>query len=139
MTRTSNLGWGSALWGKIYNKGSIKINFQIDNEGNSNCLVIGILKADRNYNLNSKFASNFPHDSWCWQQDGDIYRHSLKVFTGPKYHTGNVVALTINMEKHFLTLMLNNLEVYTFTEIAEEVIPFIAFKGKNQHITVSVD
>ena len=41
------------------------------------------------------------------------------------------------MEEHRLTCVLNNVEIHTFTEIAEEVIPCICIGAINMHFTVS--
>ena len=63
MTRTNKSGWSSALWGRNYHNGCIKINFYVDNDGGSKCLLIGLLKAAESYDLMSISASDYSDDS----------------------------------------------------------------------------
>lgn len=138
VTRTNSSGWGCALWSETYSQGRIKINFLIDNDGRSDYLYIGLLKADGNYRLNEVINSDNAHDLWTWKTTGEFHKRTEKTpNTEAKYRTGDVVTLLINMEDRCLTCIKNSIELHTFNDISEEVIPIICFGGSNQHVTVS--
>lgn len=138
VTRTNSSGWGCALWSETYSQGRIKINFSIDNDGRSDYLYIGILKADGNYRLNEVINSDNSHDLWTWKTTGEFHKRGEKTPNSEaKYRAADIVTLLINMEDRCLTCIKNNIELHTFSDIAEEVIPIICFGGSNQHVTVS--
>ena len=138
VTRTNSSGWGCALWSETYSQGRIKINFLIDNDGRSDYLYIGVLKANRSYRLNEVINSDNTHDMWTWKTTGEFHKRGEKTpVTDAKYRTGDVVTLLINMEDRCLTCIKNNVELHTFVNISEEVIPIICFGGSNQHVTVA--
>jgi hypothetical protein len=138
VTRTNSSGWGCALWSETYSQGRIKINFLIDNDGRSDYLYIGVLKADGSYRLNEVINSDNTHDLWTWKTTGEFHKRGEKTpVTDAKYRTGDIVTLLINMEDRCLTCIKNNAELHTFHNIAEEVIPIICFGGSNQHVTVA--
>ena len=72
-------------------------------------------------------------------KSGQFHKHGNHISRGinAMYKTGDVATLIINMEEYKLICMLNNVEVYTFTEIAEEVIPCICLGDSSQNYTVS--
>lgn len=138
MTRTNSSGWGCALWSETYSQGRIKINFFIDNDGRSDYLYIGILKSDGSYRLNEVINSDNAHDLWTWKTTGEFHKRGEKTPNAEaKYRTGDVVTLLINMEDRCMTCIKNTVELHTFVDIAEEVIPIICFGGSNQHVSVS--
>ena len=138
VTRTNSSGWGCALWSESYSQGRIKINFLIDNDGRSDYMYIGLLKADGSYRLNEVINSDNSHDLWTWKTTGEFHKRGEKTPNAEaKYRMGDVVTLLINMEDRCLTCIKNSVELHTFSDIAEEVIPIICFGGSNQHVTVS--
>lgn len=138
VTRTNSSGWGCALWSETYSQGRIKINFLIENDGRSDYLYIGIMKADGNYRMNEVINSDNTHELWTWKTTGEFHKRGEKTpNNSAKYRSNDLVTLLINMEDRCLTCIKNNVEMHTFQNIAEEVIPIICFGGSNQHVTVA--
>jgi len=138
VTRTNSSGWGCAVWSESYSQGKIKITFHIDNDGRSDYLYIGIFKADGNYRLNEVINSDNSHDLWTWKTTGEFHRRGEKVTNSEsKYRSGDSIALMINMEERSITFIKNEIELHTFNDIADEVIPVVCFGGSNQNLTVT--
>ena len=137
VTRTNSSGWGCALWSESYSQGRVKVTFHIDNDGRSDYLYIGIFKADGNYRLNEVINSDNSHDLWTWKTTGEFHKRGEKITNQEaRYRSGDTISMLINMEERNITFAKNGVDMHTFNEVAEEVIPVICFGGSNQHVSI---
>ena len=110
----------------------------IDNDGDSNYLYIGVMKAVTDYNLSDVLNSDYSNDLWCYKRPGEFHRKgNNETISGTGYNTGDTIEFLIDLFELTMTCFKNDNQVYKFTELAEEVVPCICFGGSNQFVTIT--
>jgi hypothetical protein len=139
VTRTNSSGWGCALWHETFTTGKYKISIKIDNDGGSDYLYIGLLRASENYPLSDVINSDNSHGVMTWKRTGEFHtsgRGSNSVGNA-RYSSNDEIHFTIDMDERTMLCNRNGEDVYTFEGIYEECIFACCFGGSNQHFTVT--
>ena len=104
----------------------------VNNDGDSNYLYIGVMKAGGDYNLADVLNSDYSRELWCYKRPGEFHKkgHNESI-SGSNYTTGDTIAFLIDLFEHTMTCFKNGNEVYKFTDLVDEVVPCICFGGSN--------
>lgn len=138
ITRTNSSSWGNAIWGDVLTKTKMKITMHIDNDGDSNYLYIGVMKAGGDYDLANVLNSDYSRDLWTYKRPGEFHKKGNNdTINGSGYNTGDTIEFDIDLFEMTMTCFKNGTEHYKFTDLAEEVIPCICFGGSNQWVTIT--
>ena len=136
-TRTNSTGWGAVVAGTKFSTGINSITFLIENTGDSGYLYVGLIEADENnnYDLGTCLNSDYSKRVWVWRKSGELHLKGSN-FSAAPYETGNLVTFVVNSIVKTITCLLNNIEVHTFTNIADVVVPAASFGGSNQFVVI---
>jgi hypothetical protein len=133
VTRTNSSGWGSALWTETLSSTRLKINFHLDNDGDSNYLYVGAMEAGSGtFNLSSVLSNDYSRPLWTWKRNGEFHKQGdSESKSEARLSTGDDFSIFYDMVEKAITFYKGTNEVHTFTGISEEVIPCICFGGSN--------
>ena len=136
-TRTNSSGWGIAVTGIIFSKGINSITFLVENSGDSDYLYLGLLEAEenKNYDLASSLNSDYGRRLWSWKRSGEVYEKGA-TFNAQSYTTGDRITFVMDSTAKTITCMKNSVECFTFTGVAENLVPAASFGGSNQFIVI---
>ena len=137
VTRTNSSSWGIAIAGLTFSKGINSITFLVENTGDSDYLYLGLLEAEenKNYDLASCMNSDHSRRVWSWKRSGELYEKGA-TFNAQSYTTGDKLTFLIDSTAKTITCLKNNVECFTFTGVAEHLVPAACFGGSNQFIVI---
>ncbi|OMJ70944.1 hypothetical protein SteCoe_30969 [Stentor coeruleus] len=136
-TRTNSNGWGSVISDLKFSKGINSISFLIENTGDSGYLYIGLMEADENntYELGTCLNSDYAKRVWTWRKSGEFHVKGSNV-SGIGYETNDTITFVVNSLAKTIICYLNSVEIYTFSNIADTLVPVACFGGSNQFVVI---
>lgn len=136
--------WAAALFQNSFSSGKGSIEFLITKDASASKLYLGIIASNAfGLNLHKPFSSSSGYPLWAYRICGEMHSKGFiynKLKEKRRYRRGDKIKILMDMERMLVTFYKNSEEMYTFVNIAENVIPFVCFGEACQSVKVlSVD
>jgi hypothetical protein len=137
ITRTASRNWGCGFFSEPFTGGKVKVVINIDNDGSSDSLYMGIIETPtdewpRAKRLNSELAV------CVWKRTGDMHWPGSNNTNKPaKYVTGDELTFSIDMEERTMVVAKNGDEMHTFENLWASCTFSVCFGGSNQLVSIT--
>lgn len=136
-TRTNSSNWGALIANIKFSEGINSITYLIENTGDSGYMYVGFIEADDNntYELGACLNSDYVKRVWTWRKSGEFHVKGSS-FSSTGFETGDLITFVVNSITKTITCLLNNIEIHTFTNVADTLVPAACFGGSNQFLVL---
>jgi hypothetical protein len=132
--------WSTALFKEGFTCGQVSIEFLIQKDASGQKLYIGMIQSNSpGLNLGKSLSSTSGHSLWAYRICGEMHSKGF-VFNKHKdkrrYRRGDKVKIIADLERNLITFYKNGIEMYSFTDIADTLLPFVCFGEAFQSVQI---